>query len=70
MRIRTPFAGEFIPCGKLICDWTLTPLTPGALLFLLALSAYLGFSKVQIPGLNDKALHLLDFFALTVRMSV
>lgn len=39
-----------------------------AFLLLVLLAAYLGLSSVQIPQVNDKALHALTFFALTVRI--
>ncbi|KAI9785879.1 MAG: hypothetical protein M1816_008206 [Peltula sp. TS41687] len=38
----------------------------GAFLFLLALSAYLGLSKTQLMLINDKALHFIDLFLLTL----
>jgi len=38
----------------------------GGFLFLLLVSAYLGLSTVQIPSVNDKVLHVLTFFLLTL----
>jgi hypothetical protein len=43
------------------------PFTAAFLLIVLA-AAYLDLSTVQIPQINDKALHFMTFFVLTVRM--
>ena len=39
-----------------------------AFLLLVLLAAYLGLSPVQIPQVNDKVLHFLTFFTLTVSL--
>ncbi|KAI9797969.1 MAG: hypothetical protein M1833_005025 [Piccolia ochrophora] len=38
----------------------------GGFLVLVLLSAYVGLAKVQIPQTNDKVLHFVDFFLLTL----
>ena len=38
----------------------------GAFLFLTLAAAYLGFSALQIPQVNDKVLHFIAFFLLTI----
>lgn len=42
----------------------------GAFLFLLLGCAYLGLTSIQIPTINDKVLHFLAFFILTVCSSL
>lgn len=47
----------------------LTFIFTAAFLLLCLLAAYFGLSSIQIPQVNDKALHTLTFFALTVSIS-
>ena len=67
MRIRFPFAGETfilsIPCPLP----SLLKYNPGAFLFFLLGAAYLGLSSgLQVPQVNDKVLHFVTFFILTL----
>lgn len=50
----------------LFTESKLTFIFTAAFLLLCLLAAYLGLSSIQIPQVNDKALHALTFFALTV----
>ncbi|MCJ1424975.1 hypothetical protein MMC29_002863 [Sticta canariensis] len=54
MRIRLPFAGRYS-----------TALTATFILLLLV-AAYVGLTSVQIPQINDRVLHFLTFFLLTI----
>ena len=38
----------------------------GAFAALVIISAYLGFTSYEVPAVNDKALHFIAFFLLTV----
>ena len=40
--------------------------SPGAFLFLNLLAAYIGFTALQIPQINDKVLHFVTFFLLSL----
>ena len=63
MRIRYPFAGEY---GKTNSFKSVSKSTIGAFAALVVISGYVGLSSLAIPAVNDKLLHFLDFFLLTV----
>lgn len=76
MRIRLPFAGETPPTVLHLQHQAFpspTPYkaelttSPGAFVCLLVLAGYAGLSSLQLNGvINDKALHFLTFFLLTI----
>ena len=57
----TPPSASNVPIPNL-----LTVVIPGAFIFLLLAAAYLGLSSIQIPQINDKVLHFVTFFLLTI----
>ena len=64
MRIRYPFAGN---CFKVPgINKPLISVSIGAFVVLTLGTTYLSLSSIQIPQVNDKALHFLTFFVLTV----
>ena len=71
MRIRIPFASKkldnrtTLPSKQRLAVLTVVFVT-GAFLILLLGSAYVGLTSFQIPGINDKALHFVTFFLLTL----
>ncbi len=67
MRIRLPFAGErTISCNVRFATPPLTP-PPGGFFLLLLVAGYAGLSSLHIDSVvNDKVLHAVTFFLLTV----
>ena len=71
MRIRYPFAGKFPAFAQSSASDppqkshpNLYP--PGVFILVLLGAAYLGLAPLQIPQVNDKLLHFLTFFVLTL----
>lgn len=73
MRIRLPFAGKTQLCFSAatvphsLAAPALTPFLPGVFCLLLLVAGYAGLTSLQLGVyINDKVLHLLTFFLLTV----